>query len=526
MSAWRPYQNLIEGVLDNTRPGRVLGWMTLAGIKEPVTFDLVGDFHRDIRGAKIHLTNPTPAEHSQEMKEYMDGFATHQTGVVGDITAGLPPHDYGKYPYIEWYSDQNGRIVLELDPKHVEVIGTPIAWESEKPTSREGQERNMERWLSKLSEAIGAPAIAVAGSVEHPTSPEPSATHKEEQAKAQSPTKAFTVAAESDNTDSFGRRGYILLARAGDIHEVLMSPDHPLTPQKGQVLQVPIREGQPNFAALGFELWRELPRHALKQRVPKATTTTPSCTDNAHDKAGERALPRVADAEARFDVIQGGHEGVPKPYHRPICDIDVKGECKARIVYIEDPPPSIYGIELFASNTSEGVFTPDALKLLALALEDSYRGPRNELDDFLRLCRTAIQLVHHLEQGKTIQSFVPSDSPVEVTSVDEVTPDEIVASEKDAPVYTLTSGRIEGDILERDDGHGNPRYKWRINRPYTDTEGMAKMSSTFTPADIPHAKGVLEKIEQIFKEHLAQDITSEVKIATKEYLKRGRKLSL
>ena len=43
----------------------------------------------------------------------MDGFGLHQTGKVGDITAGLPPQDYVDYPYIEWYGDDNGRVVIE-----------------------------------------------------------------------------------------------------------------------------------------------------------------------------------------------------------------------------------------------------------------------------------------------------------------------------------------------------------------------------------------------------------------------------
>ena len=39
----------------------------------------------------------------------MDGFAQHQTGKVGDMTAGLPPADYvSGYCYLEWYGQENG----------------------------------------------------------------------------------------------------------------------------------------------------------------------------------------------------------------------------------------------------------------------------------------------------------------------------------------------------------------------------------------------------------------------------------
>ena len=52
---------------------------------------------------------------------YMKDFAFVQEGEVGDITAGLPPYPYVKYPYIEWYSKLNGRVVLELDEDQIEI---------------------------------------------------------------------------------------------------------------------------------------------------------------------------------------------------------------------------------------------------------------------------------------------------------------------------------------------------------------------------------------------------------------------
>jgi hypothetical protein len=152
--AWRPTEELIEGELDNTQPGRVTGWMVFVGLREPVTFDLRGDFHRDIRGAKIRLTNPRRPEISREQGERMRSFGTHQTGTVGDITAGRPPCDYVDYGYVEWYSDQNGRVVIELEPEHVEVIGTPLPWQDEEPVSREKQGENMARFLTELAQGF------------------------------------------------------------------------------------------------------------------------------------------------------------------------------------------------------------------------------------------------------------------------------------------------------------------------------------------------------------------------------------
>ena len=142
--AWRPTRYLIEGELDNTHLGKVTGWMRFAGMNDKVTFCLEGDFHRDIRGAKIRFTgDAAETEPPADAKQYMEGFTPHQTGKVGDITAGLPPHDYGQSPYFEWFGEENGRVVIELEPTQVDVIGTPIPPRESYPISREQQSRNM-----------------------------------------------------------------------------------------------------------------------------------------------------------------------------------------------------------------------------------------------------------------------------------------------------------------------------------------------------------------------------------------------
>ena len=158
--AWRPTHCLIEGELDNTVPGKVTGWMQFAGLKKPVKFNLKGDFHRDIRGAKIHFHGDGAETDATETKDYMQGLAPTQKGDVGDITAGLPSHDYTKYPYIEWYS-QNGRVVLELDPDQITVIGTPIPWVESDPVSREQQARNMSGFMQSISDNLRVPGIVV-----------------------------------------------------------------------------------------------------------------------------------------------------------------------------------------------------------------------------------------------------------------------------------------------------------------------------------------------------------------------------
>src|SRR5438034_7532686 len=68
--AWRPYSNLIDGELDNRVPQKVTGWIRFfRRDRKPlrVILDLAGDFHEDIRGKVIRLTNPTPADCNEEL---------------------------------------------------------------------------------------------------------------------------------------------------------------------------------------------------------------------------------------------------------------------------------------------------------------------------------------------------------------------------------------------------------------------------------------------------------------------------
>jgi len=156
--AWRPTKYLQEGELDNTCPNKVTGWMKFAGMKDKVTFNLEGNFHRDIRGAKIRLTGDAYEDGADiDSGDYFDGFARHQTGRVGDITAGLPPHDYGSDVYVEWYSAENGRVVLELEPAQIEVIGTPIPAIESDPISRKDQRRNMAEFLGSIAREMDIP---------------------------------------------------------------------------------------------------------------------------------------------------------------------------------------------------------------------------------------------------------------------------------------------------------------------------------------------------------------------------------
>jgi hypothetical protein len=151
--AFRPTRHLIEGELDNTQPGIVTGWIQFAGMAGKVVLHLQGNFHRDIQGTRIRFTGN--AKHDDpEAVAYVRSFSLVQNGKVGDITAGLPPFDYIRRPYIEWYSEENGRVVIEPEPEQVEVIGQPLPLDRAVRVSREEQAANLNEYVSTMLQTI------------------------------------------------------------------------------------------------------------------------------------------------------------------------------------------------------------------------------------------------------------------------------------------------------------------------------------------------------------------------------------
>jgi len=84
---WTPGQYLLEGELDNTRPGKVTGWLRFAGMGCKVILDLEGDFAEEARRTKLRLSGEYWGS-EREAFEAMRGFARIQVGKVGRITSG------------------------------------------------------------------------------------------------------------------------------------------------------------------------------------------------------------------------------------------------------------------------------------------------------------------------------------------------------------------------------------------------------------------------------------------------------
>ena len=94
-------------------------------------------------------------------------------------------------------------------------------------------------------------------------------------------------------------------------------------------------------------------------------------------------------------------------------EIEGNGPVIARIVQDPEGNEDTYVIEL--SCDSEYLYTSEALELVAREALKDYQGSAWEAEDFACVCHTAIELVAHLEQGKSLQSFVTRYPSVNLT---------------------------------------------------------------------------------------------------------------
>lgn len=125
--AWRLEEHVVRGEIDNREKGRVTGKIWFLGRDEPVLLDLVGNCRNDMAGCLLTFTNTVAKEGD------LSGFAELQNGICGDMTASrkvkIPtismeeyykikhekpmPYRWGNVLYLEWYSQFNGRVVIE-----------------------------------------------------------------------------------------------------------------------------------------------------------------------------------------------------------------------------------------------------------------------------------------------------------------------------------------------------------------------------------------------------------------------------
>ena len=136
--AWRIHDNVIRGEIDNREKGVIQGRIWLDGIAQPVLLELKGNACPDLAGCVLKFNNPGATVPLRKDAH----FHPLQRGSAGDLTASRkvrvfdlpfeeayamikrgeqPPEHMANSLYLEWFSEFNGRVVIESADYKIEV---------------------------------------------------------------------------------------------------------------------------------------------------------------------------------------------------------------------------------------------------------------------------------------------------------------------------------------------------------------------------------------------------------------------
>jgi hypothetical protein len=128
--AWRIDENVVRGEVDNRVKGVVTGRIWFAERAEPLVLELKGNAHPDLAGCLLKFSNSLPAIPLRKDAT----LHSPQAGMIGDLTASRkvrvydvslseatdmlergeqPPEQMANSLYLEWFSERNGRVVIE-----------------------------------------------------------------------------------------------------------------------------------------------------------------------------------------------------------------------------------------------------------------------------------------------------------------------------------------------------------------------------------------------------------------------------
>jgi len=166
--AWRIDEAVAYGEIDNTVEGRTTGRVWLAGRDEPLILSLDGDCWRDLAGTRLQFENPTPRSIPDAEALDMD-----QAGIIGDMTASrknkVPtvgeeevhelyqnhreiPHEWRNTLYLEWFSEINGRVVIETSSYMLTI--SPHEWEMDEDAENAQKLANLNSMRDFMAQII------------------------------------------------------------------------------------------------------------------------------------------------------------------------------------------------------------------------------------------------------------------------------------------------------------------------------------------------------------------------------------
>lgn len=166
--AWRIEDAVAHGEIDNTVEGHTTGRIWLAGRDEPLILSLDGDCWRDLAGTRLRFENPTPRAVADS-----DALDVDQAGIIGDMTASrknkVPtvseeefhelyqnhqdiPHEWRNTLYLEWFSEINGRVVVETSDYELSI--SPHEWEMDEDAEEAQKLANLNSMRDFMAQVI------------------------------------------------------------------------------------------------------------------------------------------------------------------------------------------------------------------------------------------------------------------------------------------------------------------------------------------------------------------------------------
>ena len=169
--AWRIEEAVAHGEIDNTVEGRTTGRVWLAGRDEPLILSLDGDCWRDLAGTRLRFENPAPRAVADS-----DALDVDQAGIIGDMTASrknkVPtvseeechelyqnhqdiPHEWRNTLYLEWFSEINGRVVIETSDYELTI--SPHEWAMDEDAEEAQKLANLNSMRDFMAQVIRRP---------------------------------------------------------------------------------------------------------------------------------------------------------------------------------------------------------------------------------------------------------------------------------------------------------------------------------------------------------------------------------
>ncbi|MCX6928686.1 MAG: hypothetical protein NT154_36560 [Verrucomicrobia bacterium] len=170
--AFRIHDSVVRGEVDNRVKGIVRGQIWVEGRAEPIVLELKGNAWPDLAGCRLTFTNPQKRIPDPDL----DSLNPIQSGSIGDLTASrkvrvfdvplqealemirrkeTPAEHMANCLYLEWFSEANGRVVVESADYQLTISAPEWRLTPEEEAERAQQAAaGMAGFMAKLTDAI------------------------------------------------------------------------------------------------------------------------------------------------------------------------------------------------------------------------------------------------------------------------------------------------------------------------------------------------------------------------------------